>query len=56
MKEINIEKLNDVEFESFCKDILEYKLEISARTFRKGRDKGIDGITLREDVKWIMQK
>lgn len=55
MKEINIEKLNDVEFESFCKDILEYKLEISARTFRKGRDKGIDGITLREDVKWIMQ-
>lgn len=34
--------LNDVEFESLCKDVLERMLSINLRIFSKGRDGGID--------------
>lgn len=55
MKKINIDELTDMDFENFSKDILSYKLGINMRTFRKGRDKGIDAISLGENDNWIMQ-
>ncbi len=38
----NYNNLNDVEFEELCKDIMERKLNVGLRVFRKGRDRGVD--------------
>jgi len=38
----NFHNLNDVEFESFCKDIMERILSTNLRCFSKGKDGGID--------------
>lgn len=38
----NYRNLDDVEFEELCKDIMQRKLDIELRTFRKGVDGGID--------------
>ena len=55
MKKIDIDELTDIDFENFSKDILSYKLGINMRTFRKGKDKGIDAISLGKNNNWIMQ-
>lgn len=38
----NYRNLDDVEFEELCKDIMKRKLGVELRTFRKGKDGGID--------------
>lgn len=38
----NYRNLNDVEFEELCKDIMKRKLGVKLKTFRKGKDGGID--------------
>ena len=38
----NYRNLDDVEFEELCKDIMKRKLGVELRTYRKGKDGGID--------------
>lgn len=38
----NYRNLDDVEFEELCKDIMKRKLDVELRTYRKGKDGGID--------------
>ena len=44
---LNYANLNDTEFESLCKDVMERKLGVSLRRFAPGRDGGVD---LTDDV------
>jgi len=39
---LDLRKINDDNFECLCKDILEKKLNTKLRTYRKGKDGGID--------------
>ena len=48
MEKYNLSNLTDIDFEEFCKDILKYKEKKEYRTFRKGKDKGIDILSLDE--------
>jgi len=42
MNNYNFATLNDEEFEEICKDLLREELGLDFRTYKKGRDKGID--------------
>ena len=44
---LNYDNLNDMEFESLCRDIMERKLGVALRRFAPGRDGGVD---LADDV------
>lgn len=55
MKKIDLSELTDLDFENLTKDILAYKLGRDVRTFKSGRDRGIDAIVLGCEENWIGQ-
>lgn len=55
MNEYNFESLSDIEFEEFSKDVLCDVLNIDFKTFRTGRDKGIDLLFEECETKIIVQ-
>ena len=50
-----IQELDDAKFEVFCKDILEFETGTKFRTYRKGKDSGIDIRCIINDLNWIGQ-
>ena len=55
MPKFKFDNLDSQEFEKFCKDILEFETSSKFRTYRKGRDGGIDIKCLINDSNWIGQ-
>ena len=55
MQKYNLANLTDRDFEELCKDILEYKESKKYRTFKAGKDSGIDILSLDEGIKEVGQ-